>query len=221
MAEADKAAALEDEIATIESLRAGRPIEALESLPEVADAPTRELMAMLVELWSSAFLAGDPTLARLISATLVRLSLEHGHCAESAYGYVTHAITVGPVRGDYADAYAYGRLALEVNRRFADARLRAKVVQQFQAHVNPWCRPHASCIAYAREACRSGLDSGDFLYAAYGAGTESWALMLSTQDLREFEASQAPLVELLERLKSPAFADSVRLLIQWSRALRG
>ena len=63
---------------------------------------------MLTDIWATAFILGDPTLARLISATMVRLSLVHGNVEESAYGYVTHAITVGPVRGDYQAAYAFG-----------------------------------------------------------------------------------------------------------------
>jgi predicted ATPase/signal transduction histidine kinase len=220
-AAAGSAAALEAEIAHVDRLRAGRPIAALADAAQLADDRLREAMALLAELWSSAFLAGEPTLARLISATMVRLTLQHGVCAESAYGCVTHAITVGPLRGDHAAAYDWGLLALSINRRFADARLRAKVLQQFQAHVALWCRPHAQCLELAREACRAGLDSGDFLYAVYGAGTSSWAAMAAAQDLARFDDEQAPTIELLERLRYPAFADSVRVLVQWSRALRG
>jgi signal transduction histidine kinase len=219
--EAAQAAALEAEIARIDRLRAGRPIAALVDLPLMRDASTRIVMAMLTDIWSAAFIAGAATLARLISATLVRLSLEYGNVEESAYGYVTHAITVGPLRGDYAAAYEYGRLALAVNERLDDKRLRAKIYQQFHAHVNLWCRPLSSCIAYAREACRSGLDNGDFLYAAYGAGTEPWAAMPSTEDLVRFERDYAPSVALIEKLKNTGFADSVRVLVAWSRALQG
>ena len=217
----DKLEALEREIDLIETLRGARDIAALAELPPMTDPPLRMVAAMLTDLWSAAYLAGDPTLARLISATLVRLSLQHGNAEESAYGYVTHAITVGAVRGDPARAYAYGRLALEVNRRFDDVRRRAKILQQFHAHVNFWCRPFASCADYAREACRAGLDSGDFLYAAYGAGTQPWAAMLATQDLAQFEREHEPNIALIERLKNRGFADSVRLLVNWSRALQG
>ncbi len=220
-AETDKAAALEHEIGTIETLRRGREIAALIDLPTMTDAPTRMVMSMLTDIWSAAYILGDPTLARLISATMVRLSLEHGNVEESAYGYVTHAITVGPVRGEYRAAYAFGRLALEVNNRFDDARRRAKIYQQFHAHVNLWCEPLRTCMAYAREACRSGLDSGDFLYAAYGAGTELWSAIVATQDLAQFVRDYTPSVALIDRLKNTGFADSVRLILNWARALQG
>jgi predicted ATPase/signal transduction histidine kinase len=219
-APSDKALALEREIAAIDSLRGARDIAALADLPRMSDDSMRLLMRMLTDMWSAAYILGDPTLARLISATMVRLSLEHGNVEESAYGYVTHAITVGPVRGEYAGAHAYGLLALEVNRRFDDARLRAKIHQQFHAHVNLWCQPWRTCLPYAREACRAGLDSGDFLYAAYGAGTEPWAALMATQDLGRFVQDYAPSVALIERLKNPGFADSLRMMLAWARALQ-
>ena len=74
----------------------------LQDLPLMTDPQVHMLASMLTDIWSAAYIIGDPTLARLISATLVRLSLQHGNVEESAYGYVTHAITVGAVRGDYA-----------------------------------------------------------------------------------------------------------------------
>ena len=69
----------------------------------MSDPATRTVMGILTEIWASTYILGEPVLARLISAIMVRLSLVHGNSEESAYGYVTHAITVGPVRGDYRD----------------------------------------------------------------------------------------------------------------------
>lgn len=216
-----QAASLEREIEAIDRLRDGRAIAALVDLPVMRDERVRMLMSMLTDTWSSAYILGQATLARLISATMVRLSLEHGNVEESAYGYVTHAITVGPLRGDYPAAYEFGRLALAVNQRFDDTRRRAKIHQQFHAHVNFWCRPYASGLSHAREACRAGLESGDFLYASYGAGTEPWSAIACTQDLARFVHDYAPSVALIEKLKNTGFADSVRVMLNWARALQG
>jgi predicted ATPase len=215
------AAALEAEIRTIEALLEGRSIASLAELPDMTAPDTRMLMSILTDIWSPAYILGDAPLARLISATLVRLSLTHGNVEESAYGYVTHAITVGPIRGDYASAYELGLLALAVNERFDDKRRRAKIHQQFHAHVSLWRRGFETCIAHAREACRAGLASGDFLYAAYGASTESWPAMLATRDLGRFLDEYTPNVALIERLKIRSFADALRLVLGWAHALRG
>ena len=132
-----KQAALEQEIESIQSLLGGRSIDSLIDLPVMTDPEIRMVMSILTTIWSSAYISGNQVLTRLISATMVRLSLIHGNSEESAYGYATHAITVGPLREDYKAAYEFGSLALQVNERFNDSRRRAKICQQFQAHVNP------------------------------------------------------------------------------------
>ncbi len=213
--------ALEGEIASIQSLLGRRGIASLADLPVMTDPEIRMVMNVLTDIWASAYILGGAVLARLISATMVRLSLVHGNVEESAYGYVTHAITVGPARGDYQSAYEFGSLALRVNERFNDGRRRAKIHQQFHAHVNLWRQPMATCIPYAREACRSGLESGDFLYAAYGAATEAWPAMVSTKSLARFVRDYSTNLELVEKLKAVAFADSLKIILNWARALQG
>ncbi|MEW6683352.1 MAG: sigma 54-interacting transcriptional regulator [Nitrospirota bacterium] len=216
-----KQAALESEIESIRSLLGQRRIESLIDLPVMIHPETRMVMTILTDMWSSAYIIGEEVLARLISATMVRLSLLHGNLEESAYGYVTHAITVGPVCGDYESAYEFGRLALRVNERFNDSRRRAKIHQQFHAHVNLWRQPIQTCIPHAREACRSGLESGDFLYAAYGASTETWSAIVSTQDLAQFVRDYTPNLALIKKLKIVSFGDALMLMLSWVRALQG
>jgi len=216
-----KEAALESEIRAIQSLLGKRSIESLIDLPVMNDPETRMVMNTLTDIWSSAYIVGDPVLARLISATMVRLSLANGNVAESAYGYVTHAITVGPVREDYKSAYEFGWLALQVNERFNDSKRRAKIHQQFHAHVSLWRRPMQECLPYAREACRSGLETGDFLYGAYGACTETWPAFLSTQDLEQFIRDYSPNLGLINKLKITSFADALKIMLNWARALQG
>ena len=217
----DKLAALDREVDTVEKLVGERSIASLIDLPEMTDAHMRMVMRLLTILWAPAYIAGDEVLARLISATMVRLSIAHGHTEDSAYGYVTHAIMVGPIRRDYRSAYEWGTLALQVNRRFNDLRRRAKIHQQFQAHVNLWCRPFETCIQHAREASRSGLEAGDFPYAGYGAATEAWSAFLINRDLDRFVRDYTPTLALLERIKMTDFLGAHRILLNWAQALQG
>jgi predicted ATPase/transcriptional regulator with GAF, ATPase, and Fis domain len=219
--EAATAAALDEEVARTQAALGGRDIASLVDLPLMTDADTRTMMRMLTTLWSSAYISGNQRLARLISAILVRLSLERGNTEDSAYGYVTHAITVGPIRGDYRAAYEWGELALRVNERFGDARRRAKIHQQFQAHVNLWRRPFDTCIPHAREACRSGLETGDFAYAGYGAATEAWSALLVSRSLDQFVRDYTPHLDLLARVRMRDFQAAHRVLLNWARALQG
>ena len=217
----DKLAALDREVDTVQQLVGARTIASLIDLPEMTDPNMRMVMRILTILWAPAYIAGDDTLARLISATMVRLSVTHGHSEDSAYGYVTHAIMVGPIRRDYRSAYEWGTLALQVNSRFNDLKRRAKIHQQFQAHVNLWCRPFESCIQHAREASRSGLEAGDFPYAGYGAATEAWSAFFINRDLDRFVRDYTPTIALLEKIKMTDFLGAHRVLLNWARALQG
>jgi transcriptional regulator with GAF, ATPase, and Fis domain len=214
-------AALERELEAIDTLRAGRAIASLGEVPPTFDPDARMLDRLLTLLWPSAYVSGHLPLARLVSAVLVRLSLERGSTADSAYGYVTHAITVGPVLGHYEEAYEWGRLALAVNARFDDPRQRAKIHQQFQAHVSLWRRPYAECLPHAREALRSGLEAGDFVYAGYGAASEAWPAFAVSRSLDAFVRDYTPTLALLDRLKMGDFRAAHRLLLNWARALQG
>ena len=219
--EAEQQQALDDEIETIQKLLGQRSIASLIELPVMTDPEIRMVMNLLMTIWSSAYISGNQMLTRLISAVMVRLSLVHGNCEESAYGYATHTITAGPVREDYEAAYQFGLLALAVNERFNDTRRRAKIYQQFHAHACLWRRPLAECIPYAREASRSGFETGDFTYGIYGAFTESWVAFAVTRDLAQFIRDYTPNLALFNKLKVAGVGDGQRVLLNWARALRG
>jgi predicted ATPase/transcriptional regulator with GAF, ATPase, and Fis domain len=214
-------AALNAEIDAIQRQLGERSVSSLVDLPVMTDEDVRVVMRILTSLWSSAYITGNQVTARLISAIMVRLSLANGNAEDSAYGYVTHAITIGPMRGDYASAYEWGALALAVNERFDDPRLRAKIHQQFHAHVKLWRRPFESCLQHAREACRSGLEAGDLNYAGYGAVTETWPAFLIARDLDRFLGEYEPAAALLERLRLADFLTALRIVLSWAYALQG
>jgi len=217
----DAVPALDREIAAIERLRAGRAIGSLASLSPVRDSAMGAAMRILTSMWPAAYLNGTQRVAALISATIVRLSLEHGLTEDSAYGCVTHAITIGPVRRDYASAYEWGELALRLNERFDDRKRRAKIHQQYHAHVKLWRRPFAECLPHAREACRSGLESGDFTYAGYGAVSESWPAFVISRSLDRFVRDYTPALGLLERIRMADFQIALHVMINWALALQG
>ena len=213
--------AIDREIESIAALLGGRRIASLLELPVMEDGDIRMVMRILTSLWAPSYLSGHQLLTRLISATMVRLSLLHGNTEDSAYGYVTHAITIGPVRGDFASAYEWGELALRVNERFGDATRRAKIQQQFHAHVKLWRRPFDTCIPHAREARRSGLESGDFTYAGYAAVSESWPALLVSRSLDLFVREYSSAFALLERIRMADFQAALRVVVNWARALQG
>jgi predicted ATPase/transcriptional regulator with GAF, ATPase, and Fis domain len=217
----DASRAIDREMQSIKELLGDRSIDRLVELPVMNDEAMRMVMRILTSIWAPAYITGNELLARLISATMVRLSLAYGNTEDSAYGYVTHAITVGPIKRDFRASYEWGELALKVNERFGDTKRRAKIHQQIHAHVKLWSRPFEACIPHAREARKSGLEAGDFAYAGYGAATESWPAFLSNRDLSRFVEDHTPALELLGKINMEGFRDTLRLMLSWARALTG
>ncbi len=219
--EPGKAAALARELEHIEALRAGRPIASLAALDTMQDPPMRSVMRLLMSLWAPAYIAPDAPLAALISATMVRLSLEHGNCEESAYGHVTHGINVGTGLGDFRSGHEFGRLAIAVNERFHDVKRRAKVQHMFSCFVNLWREPLESCFPYSKEAYRAGVETGDLTYATYAIFHESWYALLSGMDLGRFAREYGPKVSFLRRIRNDSFAEAQQMLLHWGRCLAG
>jgi predicted ATPase/transcriptional regulator with GAF, ATPase, and Fis domain len=213
--------ALEEELAGIERLLGDRSIASLIDLPHMANVEIRTAMRILTLMWAPVYISGNQRLTSLISATMVRLSLAFGNTEDSAYGYVTHGITVGPVRRQFAAAYEWGELAIAVNERFGDTKRRAKIHQQIHAHVKLWRQPFEACVPHAKEAVRAGLEAGDFAYAGYGAATESWPAFVANRDLSQFVRSYTPTIAFLARINMSGFRDALRVMLNWALALQG
>lgn len=198
-----------------------RTIGSLVTLPVMEDEDIRSAMRLLTLVWAPVYLSGDQPLTSLISATMVRLSLAHGNTEDSAYGYVTHAMTVGPILKDYQAAFEWGELAIAVNERFGDLRRRAKIHQQIHAHVRLWRQPFDTCIPLAREARRCGYENGDMAYAGYGAATESWPALVVNRSLDGFVREFSPSLDFLVKVNMHGFRDAQAVLLTWALALQG
>jgi predicted ATPase/transcriptional regulator with GAF, ATPase, and Fis domain len=216
-----KGTSLERELAEIELRIGGRDIAAIVDLPLLTDPAINRALKLLTATWASAYITADVPLSTLIAARIVRLSLQHGHAAESAFGYVLHAVTMGSGLDRFDRGWEFGALAIQVNERLADLRLRAKVNHMFSAFVNLWRRPFATCLPHAREAYRAGLESGDLQFAGYGLFHQSWYALALVPELADLEREFAPSVAVLRRIKMEAWGQVQRLILNWALALRG
>jgi predicted ATPase/transcriptional regulator with GAF, ATPase, and Fis domain/tRNA A-37 threonylcarbamoyl transferase component Bud32 len=218
---AEQRAALEPEMAAIRDRLGGRPVATILELPRLEDPAIQKAIKLLTILWTPAYISGQTALSDLTAARMVTLSLEHGNCEESAYGYVAFATTVGWRLGDYALGYDFGQLGIALNERLADLRLRARVHHRYAVLVNPWRRPFATCIPHAREAVRAGLESGDLMIAAYGQFQQSWWAMHIEPQLAGFLENHGPTVEFLGRMRATAYAEVQKMILHWAVALQG
>jgi transcriptional regulator with GAF, ATPase, and Fis domain/predicted ATPase len=217
----ERAALLDELLARIDELMAGRPIASLSALPRMTDADAKRLARLVVAVWPSAFLINEPGVTPLLSAHLVRLSLEHGNTEESAIGYITHAITVNARTRDYRRGNELGLLGLAINDQFGDIRLRAKAHHLFGSFLAAWGQPLPEGGRHGREAHQAALETGDFTYAGRAAFMETWYGFFSGGTLDRFETQAEAAVAFLDRIGHHAIRQAAQILVQWSRALMG
>lgn len=212
---------LDAEIDAIGMLVGDRPIESLVELPVMTNKAMRISMKLLMTMWAPSYISGDMVLTALIAAKMVHLSLRYGNIGESSYGYVTYGATIGLRIGDYKSSYEFGRLALAVNESLDDLSSRAKVNHMFSCYIGIWRNHISTCFPYSREAYRSGLASGDLIYAAYGVFHESWHALFQGQPLSEFHDHYAAYLEFMSNTKNKTFYDTHQLMVHWGLAFQG
>ena len=109
---------------------------------------------MLTDIWSAAYILRRPDAgAADLGDDGAACRCEHGNVEESAYGYVTHAITVGPVRGDYAAG-----LCLRAARAGGEPALRRRAPARQDPPAVPCPRePVVPAACHLRRLCARGL----------------------------------------------------------------
>ena len=219
--DAERQSYLDSEIEAIRELIGDRHIGELVELPVMTDKAMRISMKLLMTMWAPSYISGDMVLTALIAAKMVCLSLRYGNIGESSYGYVTYGATIGLRTGDYESSYEFGRLALAVNESLDDLTSRAKVNHMFSCYIGFWRKPIATCFQYSREAYRSGLASGDLIYAAYGVFHESWHALFGGQKLTTFHDHYSAYLDFMTSTKNKTFYDAHQLMVHWGLALQG
>src|SRR6185369_11760692 len=142
-----------------------RRIEALIDAPVITDPAQRAILKLLTELWVPAHLV-TPKLRTLMVLKQVNFSLSHGHTEVSAFGYMAYGSNLARAADRYAEAQAFGRLALALNERFNNASLTANLHFMFGVCAHLF-EPIQAAVVYLARAQQAGLATGDLARAAY------------------------------------------------------
>ena len=145
---------------------AGRNIEALGALPVAQDVIWPSVMKVFADLVPPALFT-DANLVDFLLIRMTNLSLEHGHCNASCYGYVHMALVFGERYGDYVKSHAFGELALYLVDERNLSGYRSRVYMCFGTLVLPWTRSIRLSHQFIREAYTAAVESGDLSFAVY------------------------------------------------------
>lgn len=157
-------AEVEREHARILGLLNGRDINELRELPLMRELRWRGTMDVLADLVPAALFT-DANLHDLMRLRMTSLSLEHGHCDASCYGYASPIF--GFRFGDYDSAFKFGELARFLITEKGLARFRARAEMSYGALVLPWKKPVGEGQIFMRQALSVAAESGDVTFEVY------------------------------------------------------
>ena len=131
-----------------------RPIESLFDLPAMSDPETRLTIDVLCELQGSSHWT-DQNLEHLLLLRMANLSMQHGNTDASTVAYAYLSLVVGVRFGQYAAAYRFGLLAIDLVDKKRLDRAKWRVYWGVGAWVMPWVRH----LREARPVLRRSLQS--------------------------------------------------------------
>lgn len=143
-----------------------RGIERLKEMPLMRDPILQGAMDVFADLIPPALFT-DANLLDLIVLYMANLSIEHGPCDSSCYGYVRLIEVFGCRYKDFDTGLKFAELAMHLVHVKGLARLKARVHMGFGAIVIPWTKPISTAQSFVENAFQVAYESGDITFALY------------------------------------------------------
>jgi PAS domain S-box-containing protein len=196
-----------------------RPVEALLDLRRMEDAAARGTMDVLTAVIPAALFT-DANLLCLVVGRMVNLSLDHGNSDGSCFAYTWLGMVLGPFFGDYAAAFRFCRLGLDLTERRGLDRFKARVYLN-AAIVLPWMEPIASARTWMRRAFDEAQRAGDLTFNAYTHETYVSLLLACGAPLAEVQREVDAGLDFSRRSHFGLITDIITAQLQLVRTLRG
>ena len=160
---------IDAEIAEVTRNLGGRQIAELIDAAPLTDPTSRVAIRLLMEIFPAAFLSGSGNLFPFLVLKSVNISLRYGTGPESAFAYAAYGMLLCGALDDPALGYQYGKLAVEMNARLDDIKLKSRVIYLYAMFIHHWSNHWSSMTPWFKKGIEAGYQSGDLLYLAYSA----------------------------------------------------
>lgn len=161
-----------------------RSVEDLADLPLMEDPEKRAAMAVMATASDSVFHA-RPDLLPLMVFEQVGLSIRFGNAPESPPAYALFGLILCGVVGDIPTGHRFGRLAAELLDRLDAEPHRAKTLLIVYNCVSHWKTHNREGLPHFLAAYRSGLETGDLVFAAVAAHANCYNAYFIGESLAE------------------------------------
>ncbi|RZA24592.1 MAG: diguanylate cyclase [Proteobacteria bacterium] len=187
--------------------------EDLLNLPVMTDPIEIARMRFLYAMAQTIYLF-FPKQVPLITSTLVRKSLTHGNSPTSALAYTSYGMIMAAMVGDVKEGYRLGELGLKIYEKFQAKSIEAATLVCFNVFVRPWKDHVRSTLTPLLSAHQSGMDSGDFEFAAHAAMGYCNRSFFVGVDLKTLHVDLLKFTLVIEQLGHRVDLDQTKLLHQ-------
>ncbi|MEH1904747.1 MAG: serine/threonine-protein kinase PknK [Nostoc sp.] len=191
------------ELDAIASLIGSKPIEDLSHLPQMTEPDKLAAMRILSSITVAAYIVA-PDLMPLLASKQVNLSIQYGNAFASPFAYALCGLILCGMVGKIESGYQFGQLALRQLSQPNTHSLRARTlmfVNIFIIHRKEHIR---KILQPLLEAYQSGLETGDFEFAAYCAHTYCLQSFVVGKELLEVEREMRTFSEAIRQFKQEA-----------------
>ncbi len=168
----------------------GKSPERLMNLPEMTHPEKIAISGILYHAGSAAYFA-HPEMLPLFILRLVQISVRYGNSDFSPIGYAGLGMILGSIFGRLNLGFRYGRLAMDLAESFNNQAIKSTISFLFNHFIRHWKESIHKIVPDFTTSYQSGLDSGNFIYAAYCAQAYSGYGLVSGIELGKLKNDMA------------------------------
>lgn len=165
-------------------------VEDLADLAEMTDPSKLAAMRIMGSIFGATYQLSREWFVILVCQQ-VKLSFQYGNFSNSAIAYSGLGIILCGHIGDIETGHRFGRLGLELLDRFDARELEAEVYTIFYAGINHWKFHLRESLEPLLSAHYTGLEIGDYEFAAYCTFFSSYHSFLCGNPLEDIERQMA------------------------------
>lgn len=164
----------------------GKEIDSLATLPTITDPDKLDIIHLLVSLVTPTYLTSKDLFAFVILKGM-NLTLKYGNSPMTAYMYASYGIILNSVFEDFKGSFAFGKLGLDLNRKYDDQKYAPATKFLVGTFLNPTKNHIKTSIDILQLGYEMGTSTGDFINAVFCQGmmvTDKYLIGTNIDELR-------------------------------------
>ena len=162
----------------------GKSTNDILNLPEMKDEKAKAFIKLTV-MAGVAIFGSAPDILPIVHFRQTRLSLKYGNSEYSPYSYSGYGFAITAFMGDLVKGYDLAKMSLQLVEKNNSDIIKAKVLVIFYGFLSYWKDSLMESVAPLREAYLIGRQTGDLLYASFGASFYNQIRLFTGHNLNE------------------------------------